>query len=127
MTAALQIPAMRGVIGDWVYYVTLLPFSEVTSRIKKTEEIHSSALLREMIQRALTPRSKNIARYLKSQQQRLFNAIVVGVYEGEPEWNQLNVHKSELFDPANVRTPKLSATLLSKLAGSKSSDLWTLS
>jgi DNA sulfur modification protein DndB len=104
MTAALQIPAMRGVIGDWVYYVTLLPFSEVTSRIKKTEEIHSSALLREMIQRALTPRSKNIARYLKSQQQRFFNAIVVGVYEGEPEWNQLNVHKSELFDPANLES-----------------------
>jgi DNA sulfur modification protein DndB len=104
MTAALQIPAMRGVIGDWVYYVTLLPFSEVTSRIKKTEEIHSSALLREMIQRALTPRSKNIARYLKSQQQRFFNAIVVGVYEGEPEWNQLNVRKSELFDPANLES-----------------------
>jgi DNA sulfur modification protein DndB len=104
MTAALQIPAMRGVIGDWVYYVTLLPFSEVTSRIKKTEEIHSSALLREMIQRALTPRSKNIARYLKTQQQRFFNAIVVGVYEGEPEWNQLNVRKSELFDPANLES-----------------------
>jgi len=39
MTASLQIPAMRGVIGDWVYYVALLPFSEISSRIKKTEEI----------------------------------------------------------------------------------------
>lgn len=87
MTAPLQIPAMRGVIGDWVFYVTLLPFLEVTSRIKKTEEIHSNKLLREMIQRALTPRSKNIAAYLQSQPQRFFNAIVVGVYEGEPEWN----------------------------------------
>jgi DNA sulfur modification protein DndB len=104
MAAPLQIPAMRGVIGDWVFYVTLLPFAEVTNRIKKTEEIHSSALLREMIQRALTLRSKNIASYLQSQKQRFFNAIVVGVYEGEPEWNQLNVRKSELFDPANLET-----------------------
>jgi len=104
MTTPLQIPAMRGVIGDWVYYVALLPFSEVSSRIKKTEEIHTSVLLREMIQRALTPRSKNIATYLKSQPQRFFNAIVVGVYEGEPEWNQLNVRKSDLFDPANLDT-----------------------
>ena len=93
---------MRGVIGDWIYYVALLPFLEISSRIKKTEEIHSSVLLREMIQRALTPRSKNIAAYLQSQPQRFFNAIVVGVYEGEPEWNQLNVRKSELFDPANL-------------------------
>jgi DNA sulfur modification protein DndB len=102
MNTPLQIPAMRGAIGDWVYYVALLPFSEVSSRIKKTEEIHSSVLLREMIQRALTPRSKNIAAYLQSQSQRFFNAIVVGVYEGEPEWHQLNVRKSELFDPANL-------------------------
>ena len=57
---------MRGAIGTWNYYVTLLPFKEVARRIKRTEEIHSSALLRKMIQRALTPRSKNIADYLKS-------------------------------------------------------------
>lgn len=102
MAAPLQIPAMRGAIGEWVYYVTLLPFSEVAQRIKKTEEVHKSQLLREMIQRALTPRSKNIAAYLASQPQRFFNAIVVGVYEGEPEWHRLNVRKSELFDPTNL-------------------------
>ena len=104
MAAALQIPAMRGVMGDWIYYVALLPFREVSNRIKKTDEIHSSPLLRMMIQRALTPRSKNIADYLKSQPQHFFNAIVVGVYEGEPEWHLLNVKKSELFDPVNLDT-----------------------
>lgn len=102
MATPLQIPAMRGVMGDWIYYVALLPFREVSNRIKKTEEIHSSPLLRTMIQRALTDRSKKIADYLKSQQQRFFNAIVVGVYEGEPEWHRLNIRKSELFDPVNL-------------------------
>jgi DNA sulfur modification protein DndB len=101
---------MRGVIGNWIYYVALLPFSEVSSRIKKTEEIHSSVLLREMIQRALTPRSKTIAAYLKNAPQRFFNAIVVGVYEGEPEWHQLNVSKSALFDPANLE-PRVAQSL----------------
>lgn len=95
---------MRGVMGDWIYYVTLLPFQEISNRIKRTEEIHSSLLLREMIQRALTPRSKTIATYLKTQPQHFFNAIVVGVYEGQPEWHQLNVRKSDLFDPANLET-----------------------
>ena len=91
-------------MGDWIYYVTLLPFAEISLRIKKTEEIHSSKLLRNMIQRALTPRSKNIAQYLASQPQRFFNAIVVGVYDGQPEWNQLSVQKSELFDPTALST-----------------------
>ena len=57
-----------------------------------------------MIQRALTPRSKNIASYLKSQPQRFFNAVVIGVYEGEPEWHQLSVKKSDLFDPSDLET-----------------------
>ncbi|MBV8280085.1 MAG: DGQHR domain-containing protein [Verrucomicrobia bacterium] len=102
MGTPLQVPAMRGAMGDWIYYVTLLPLTEVASRIKRTEEIHSSRLLRQMIQRALTPRSKDIAEYLKSQEQRFFNAIVVGVYGGEPEWHQLTVKKSEFFDPTDL-------------------------
>lgn len=102
MMNTLQIPAMRGAMGDWVYYVTLLPFREVCARIKKTDEVHSSTLLREMIQRALTPRSKKIAAYLHSQPQRFFNAIVVGVYDGEPQWHRLSVKKSDLFDPGQM-------------------------
>jgi DNA sulfur modification protein DndB len=98
----LQLPTMRGVMGDWVYYVTLLPFREVSNRIKKTTEVHSSKLLRDLIQRALTPRSKKIAVYLRSQPQRFFNAIVVGVYEGEPQWHQLSVRQSKLFDPVSL-------------------------
>jgi DNA sulfur modification protein DndB len=102
MSGSLQTPAMRGTMGDWVYYVTLLPFVEACDRIKKTEEVHRSELLRRMIQRALTPRSKAIARYLKTQPQRFFNAVVIGVYGGNPEWHRVEVKRSELFDPANL-------------------------
>lgn len=93
---------MRGVMGDWIYYVTLLPFSEACERIKKTDEVHKSHLLREMIQRALTPRSKTIATYLKSQPQRFFNAVVIGVYGGQPEWHGIQVKQSEFFDPSTL-------------------------
>lgn len=110
MVASLQIPAMRGAMGDWIYYVTLLPFQEVCARIKKTEEVHSSRLLRDMIQRALTSRSRKIAAYLRSQPQRFFNAIVVGVYEGEPQWHGLSVKKSDLFNPSELM-PRVSDSL----------------
>jgi DNA sulfur modification protein DndB len=98
----LQIPAMRGAMGDWVFYVTLLPFSEASERVKRTDEVHTSHLLREMIQRALTPRSKAIANYLKSQPQRFFNAVVIGVYGGRPQWHGIQVKPSELFDPSKL-------------------------
>jgi DNA sulfur modification protein DndB len=95
-----QVPAMRGAMGDWVYYVTLLPFFEACDRIKRAEEVHKSKLLREMIQRALTPRSRVIAAYLESQPQRFFNAVVVGVYGGSPEWHRVEIKQSQLFDPS---------------------------
>jgi DNA sulfur modification protein DndB len=100
MSDSLQVPAMRGAMGDWVYYATLLPFSEACARIKRTEEVHKSQLLRRMIQRALTPRSKTIATYLEKQRQRFFNAVVIGVYGGQPEWNRVQIKKSDLFDPS---------------------------
>jgi DNA sulfur modification protein DndB len=110
MHAPLQLPALRGAIGDWVYFVTLLPFGEVATRISRTEEVHSSRLLREMIQRALTERSKTIAQYLQDQKQRFFNAIVVGVYGGDPEWHVLSIKKSDLFDPAQLN-PRVADSL----------------
>lgn len=110
MADCLQVPALRGVMGDWVYYVTLLPFDEVCQRVKKTDEIHTSRMLRDWIQRALTDRSAGIADYLESHSQRFFNALVIGVYEGSPEWNQVSLRKSELFDPRNL-DPRVSESM----------------
>jgi DNA sulfur modification protein DndB len=102
MATPLQVPALRGAMGDWVYYMALMPFEEVRIRIKKTDEIHSSKLLREWIQRALTDRSERIAEYLSSHRQRFFNALVIGVYGGTPEWHQVSLRKSKLFDPIDL-------------------------
>lgn len=101
--STLNIPALRGVIGDWIYYVTLLPFKEIAERIKKTEEIHSSRLLRDMIQRSLSERSKDIAEYLKTHKQRFFNALVIGVYDGKPEWQEISIKKSVIYDPLDLQ------------------------
>ena len=110
MADSLQVPALRGVMGDWVYYVTLLPFDEVRQRVKRTDEIHTSRMLRDWIQRALTDRSGGIADYLQSHSQRFFNALVIGVYEGSPEWNQVSLRKSQLFDPRNL-DPRVSESM----------------
>ncbi len=98
MAEPINIPALRGVMGDWVYYVTLLPFEEVENRIKRTDEVHTSPLLNKWIQRALTERSDTISEYLQSHSQRFFNSLVVGVYEGDPEWHELSLKRSPLFD-----------------------------
>lgn len=88
---ALKIPAIRGVMGDWVYYIGLLKMKDVAERIKPAGEVHSSDSLEELLQRSLSKRSEEIAEYLLTQSQRFFNALVVGTYGGNPNWFELAI------------------------------------
>ena len=51
-----------------------------------------------MIQQEIANRSKQISDYLLKQPQRFFNALIVGVYGGSPEWYELDVRTNHLFD-----------------------------
>lgn len=85
-------PALRCRMGEWIYYVTFFKFRDVTEWIKPAEEIHESKSLSDWIQRTLDrSHADKIATYLKTQPERFFNAIVVGVYGGKPEWAALKV------------------------------------
>lgn len=80
-------PALRAVMGDWIYFVATLRLADVAERVGFAQEIHPNTALNELIQRRLnTGRAKRIARYLVHEDQRFFNALVVGVYGGDPCW-----------------------------------------
>ena len=85
-------PALRCKMGERYYYVTYLTFADVAKWIKKTEEVHTSKKLSDWIQRTLDDEhAGRIAKYLRTSPDRFFNAIVVGVYRGEPAWDPIEV------------------------------------
>ena len=86
----LLLPALRGIMGDWVYYSCLMSLDELSSRVHYARDIHKHAALSQMIQRKLDGlRSVQIADYLKMQPQRFFNSLVVATYGGSPSWYPL--------------------------------------
>ncbi len=91
----LVLPTLKGKMGDWLYYVTLLPFSEVASRISLADEIHKDKGLSKMIQRKVTNRTKDIVEYLKTQEQRFFNSLILGLYGGTPHWQEIAIDKKQ--------------------------------
>ena len=117
METELKLPALKGIIGDWVYYVTLLPFREVRNRIHKNDQIHESKELQDWLQRELTDRSDNIAEYLESQRQRFFSGVVIGVYGGEPQWYPLSLQPSAYLDPMSVDEDVEDSLGILKLSG----------
>ena len=110
-------PALRGRIGNWDYFSCLMSMDDVVRRVNYAKEIRESKKLSEFIQRYLTPkRAERIAEYLCTDESRFFNSLVVGVYEGDPNWHEFT----------SIR-PKSSLVDLNRLEGNTRSAVGYLS
>jgi DNA sulfur modification protein DndB len=92
----LILPALRGIMGDWIFYSCLMRIDDIGSRVSFAEDIHKNEKLSEMIQRQLKRgRSDQIASYLQNQEERFFNSLVIATYGGAPNWSALDELKSD--------------------------------
>jgi DNA sulfur modification protein DndB len=100
----LYLPSLRGFIGDWVYYPTLMKLEDIAERISVDDQISQSRPLDEMVQRFVKPeRGKDIRNYLLNQDQRFFNSLIVAVYEGDPSWYDISrIESNNLLDPDDI-------------------------
>ena len=91
----LYLSSLRGIIGDWVYYPTLMKLKDIAERVDIAKEIYQSETLSEMVQREIkVNRGPEIREYLLKQGQRFFNSLIVAVYEGDPSWHPITRIKS---------------------------------
>lgn len=89
---AINIPAIRGILGDIVYYTSSFTFKQIAERVQKiNDELHTSTSLKDQLQRSLTKNYESITNYILSQKEHFFNALVLAVYDGEPVWNEIEV------------------------------------
>lgn len=89
---ALNIPAIRGILGDVIYYTSSFTFKQIAERVKKIDqELHTSTSLKDQLQRSLTKNYESITDYILSQKEHFFNALVLAVYDGDPVWNEIEI------------------------------------
>ena len=95
----IVLPALRGMMGDWIFYSCLMNMREINNRVRYAEEVHSNKQLSGMIQRQLKRgRSAQIAQYLSTQKERFFNSLVIATYGGEPSWHALSNVRNKTND-----------------------------
>lgn len=106
MTKKLLLPCMRGAIGDWVTYTCLMRLNDINDLVSFAEDIHKNKKLSQLIQRELKKdRSKQIGEYLINDNEAFFNSLVVAIYDGAPEWHQLDAIKGSTIGIENFETP----------------------
>lgn len=94
-TTKLILPCLRGVIGDWVYYSSLMTASQINDWILTAKDIREAKSLDEELQRDLKDRKKDIAKYLLNDNSRFFNSIIVGIFGGVPDWLEFDLSKAQ--------------------------------
>ncbi|BHH81982.1 DGQHR domain-containing protein [Desulforhopalus sp. 52FAK] len=93
---SLFLPTVRGQIGDWVYYSSVMPIKEVASRVSYVKNVHSSEVLSDLLQRSIKDKRKvEISDYLSKTDARFFNSLVLAVYGSNPEWYPASIASSE--------------------------------
>lgn len=84
--------AFRAKSGTWIYYLTYFTYQEVSQYVKRIDnELHRSKSLNDQIQRSLTDNVEKIERYIIKQNERFFNALVLAVYDGDPQWKEIEI------------------------------------
>ena len=115
------LPALKGRIGKWAFYTTLMKFSEVNARIRFSHELYKNKNLSDMVQRTVnSDRAKKIAEYLQSEEERFFPAMVVAVFHGAPNWLEFSIRSKGApnnFDSTLLDLAKLESFGLLELTG----------
>lgn len=93
------IPAIKGYIGTTVYYITNLKFKDLASLVNRrsSEELYKSGLLKEALQRSLTDNYLKIKDYILKHHDHFFNAMVLAVYDGDPQWKEVRYEVDDVM------------------------------
>jgi len=115
----LQLPALRAKMGDWIYYSAFMKMGDIAERVSLADEIHRHKELRDLIQRQLdeSNHAEAIKKYLLTQDQRFFNALVLGVYGGDPNFYELTISSSKQLQESDIPETLNGALGILKLTG----------
>lgn len=91
LSATNLYPCLRGVLGDWVFYSTLLTAEQIATTINTAGSIREAKSLEDFLQRQLRERVKKIENYLRTAPSRFFNSIIVGVFDAVPDWIEFDL------------------------------------
>lgn len=92
----MKIPVIRGKIGSWNYYIGTMTFEQISDKVTASiNELYSASCLDELLQRQLTSNYDSIKNYLLKEQDRFFNAIILAIFDGDPQWLEVEFKGAE--------------------------------
>lgn len=127
MIQRIIFPCLRGAFGKWITYTCLMRLKDIDELVNYADDIHKSENLSKMIQRELKKeREKEIGQYILENEERFFNSLVVAIYDGEPQWHDMNTIVPENEDAAKVEVPDYAIESMGFLSLTKKERIFAL-
>ncbi len=90
----LHLPCLRGVIGNWTYFCSIMKIKDIVKRVitvSESEELYSKNI-NEILQREIdSKRIDQIKDYLNNNPEHFFSSIIVAIYKGNPIWSDFDI------------------------------------
>lgn len=90
------LPVIRGRIGIWRFYSGVMTFRQIKEKVSPSiNELYHAKCIDELLQRDLTENYKSIKDYLLNDKERFFNAIILAIYNGDPQWLEIEFENDD--------------------------------
>lgn len=90
----LHLPSLRGVIGDWTFFCSVMKVKDIVKRVitvSQSNELYSKNI-NEILQREIDEkRVDQIRDYLLNNPEHFFSSIIVAIYGGTPIWSDFDI------------------------------------
>ncbi|MCM2460198.1 DGQHR domain-containing protein [Pseudomonas sp. CG7] len=127
MSKRLVLPCLRGYLGTWVTYSCMMRLSDAADLIGFAHELHQIGKLSDKIQRELNDdRAKEISDYLINNEDRFFNSLVVAIYDGDPNWHEVESIRPNNEEASSLEIPDYAENCLGFLSITRDEKLFAL-
>jgi len=94
MGTILNLPCLRGIIGDWTYFSTVMKISDIIKRVitvSESEELYTSNI-NEILQREINEkRIDQIRDYILHNPEHFFSSLIAAIHKGNPIWSDFDI------------------------------------
>ena len=99
----LHLPCLRGVLGDWTYYSTVMKIKDIVDHqriitVPESKELYTKNI-NEILQREInSSRISKISKYLLNDSEHFFSSIIVAIHKGSPQWSDIDIEEKLVVD-----------------------------
>ncbi len=93
----INLACIRGNIGYWTYYSAVIKLKDLVTdnrviTVSESDELYTKNINRILQREINQNRIKAIKEYIKINEERFFNSLIVAIHKGNPKWSDIDLY-----------------------------------